>query len=275
MRGNKMEKTLILANNFESETEDFKKHFEEVEKKSLADVSIHSGKKPEVYIGDEEIGSEHILYINPRPEAFNYIRVLTETLTQTQASVNLNPSSIFILMKKPYMIKVLEEKSIPAPKQASIATKRGLTGLENDLELPLVVKKYSNFKLEKTKRIESFEELEGLDDLDAENDFMLLQEIPEGEFFDVLYIDGEKISLKLEGEIWSDEPGRNYYSLSDTQKEVVDKAAKAVGTDICRVSLKGEKVMDMDVRPDLEMFEKHSGKNVYGRIVETLKGDSE
>ncbi len=270
-----MTKTLIIANNFESETENFRKHFENLEKKSLADIRMHSGKNPDVYVQDEKIGPEHILYVNPRAEAFNYTRVLAEIITQTQASANLNPSSIFILMKKPYMIKVLQEKEIPVPKQASISSKRGLTGLEKDLEPPLILKKYSDFKLDRVEKVESFDELEDLGDLDPESNFVLLQEIPEGGFFDVLYIDGEKISLKVEGDIWEDDVVRKYHGLSDTQKEIVDKAAKAVGTDICRVSLKGEKVMDMDVRPQLEMFEKHSGKNVYGRIVEVLKSDEE
>ncbi|MEF8880558.1 MAG: hypothetical protein V5A72_01870, partial [Candidatus Nanohaloarchaea archaeon] len=103
-----MEKILILADNFEEETEQFKRHFDEVEKKSLADTSIFSGNESEIYIEDEKIGKDHALYINPRPEALNYTRVLTETLTQTQASSNLDSSSIFILMKKPYLIKVLD-----------------------------------------------------------------------------------------------------------------------------------------------------------------------
>ncbi|EHK02507.1 hypothetical protein HRED_04278, partial [Candidatus Haloredivivus sp. G17] len=63
----KMKKILILADNFEDETEKFRKHFEEIEKKSLADTSIYSGKTPEIFIEDEKITSEHILYINPRP----------------------------------------------------------------------------------------------------------------------------------------------------------------------------------------------------------------
>lgn len=271
------EKILILADEFEDETENFRQHFEELEKKSLADTGIYSGKKPEVYIEDEKIGSEHILYINPRPEAFNYTRVLTETLTQTQASANLDPSSIFILMKKPYMIKVLTEKNVSSPIQASISNKRGLTGLEKDIETPFLLKKYSEFELDYVEKLDSFEEIKGLDDLDQEKEFVIIQEIPEGDFFDVLYIDGEKISLKLENNIWSDEEiSRQYHSLSDTQKEVVDDAAKAVGTKICKIRLKGEKVMDMDVRPELKMFEKQSGKNVYGRIAEALKnGDDE
>jgi glutathione synthase/RimK-type ligase-like ATP-grasp enzyme len=271
-----MKKILILADNFEDETEKFRKHFEEIEKKSLADTSIYSGKTPEIFIEDEKITSEHILYINPRPEAFNYTRVLTEAMTQTQTSSNLNPSSMFILMKKPYMIKVLTEKNVPSPTQASIATKRGITGLENDIEPPFILKKYSGFELDYIERFESFDDISGLDDLNQEKEFVVIQEIPEGDFYDVLYIDGEKISLKLEEDIWSDEDlSRHYHSLSDSQKQIVEDASKAVGTDICRIRLKGEKVMDMDVRPELEMFEKQSGKNVYGRIADALKEEDE
>jgi glutathione synthase/RimK-type ligase-like ATP-grasp enzyme len=271
-----MKKILILADNFEDETEKFRKHFEEIEKKSLADTSIYSGKTPEIFIEDEKITSEHILYINPRPEAFNYTRVLTEAMTQTQTSSNLNPSSMFILMKKPYMIKVLTEKDVPSPTQASIATKRGITGLENDIEPPFILKKYSGFELDYIERFESFDDISGLDDLNQEKEFVVIQEIPEGDFYDVLYIDGEKISLKLEEDIWSDEDlSRHYHSLSDSQKQIVEDASKAVGTDICRIRLKGEKVMDMDVRPELEMFEKQSGKNVYGRIADALKEEDE
>lgn len=267
-----MEKLLILADNFEDETEEFSKHFEEVEKKSLADTSIYSSQNSNIFVEDNEITSEDILYINPRPEAFNYLRVLNEVLAQTQTSSNLDPSSMFILMKKPYMIKVLAEKNIPCPRQASLATRRGLTGLKEDIEPPFILKKYSEFELDYVEKFESFDEISGLDDLDQEKEFVLIQEIPEGDFFDVLYVDGEKISLKLEEEIWDDEnTGRHYHSLSDAQKNVVEDAAKAFGTKICKVRLKGEKVMDMDVRPELKMFEKQSGKNVYGRIAGALK----
>lgn len=271
-----MEKILILADNFEDETENFRKHFEEVEKKSLADTSMFSGKDPEIYVEDEKIGEDHILYVNPRPEALNFTRVLMENLTETQASSNLDSSSIFILLKKPYMIKVLEEKNVETPAQASIVTKRGLTGLKKDLEPPFVLKKYSNLELDYTQRIENLDDVNGLEDLNQEEDFVVIQEIPEGEFFEVLYIDGEKISLKLDNDIWEDEENSYmYHSLSDTQKEVVDDAAKALGTRIFRLILKGDKVMDMDIRPDLSKFEKHSGKNVYGRIAEALKGEEE
>lgn len=271
-----MEKILILADNFEDETENFRKHFEEVEKKSLADTSMFSGKDPEIYVEDEKIGEDHILYVNPRPEALNFTRVLMENLTETQASSNLDSSSIFILLKKPYMIKVLEEKNVKTPAQASIVTKRGLTGLKKDLEPPFVLKKYSNLKLDYTQRIESLDDVNGLEDLNQEEDFVVIQEIPEGEFFEVLYIEGEKISLKLDNDIWEDEENSYmYHSLSDTQKGVVDDAAKALGTRIFRLVLKGDKVMDMDIRPDLSKFEKHSGKNVYGKIAEALKGEEE
>ena len=85
------------------------------------------------------------------------------------------------------------------------------------------------------------------------------------------------ISLKVEGSPWTEggEISLSYHGISDTQKEIVKNAVESIGTSICRIRIRGERIMDMDTDPRLELFKQESGKNVYGRVADYLKGDSE
>lgn len=278
----KMSNLLILASDFEDQTQRFSSYFDEVDAKSLADVMIDSetGKVSDVLVDGEDIEQWDAVYLKPEPKAFNYTRVLLEVLSVKDVKCNIDTSSIFILTKKPYLAKVLADKGNSIPTQASISTEKGMTELEKDVDFPVVAKKYSDLELTETKIFDDFDELKTFAELTEHGkDFLMIQEHEDDEeVFELLYIDGKIISLKVEGSPWkeSEETSYSYHGISDTQKEVVEKAVESIGTSICRVRLRGEKIMDMDTDPRLEMFKEKSGKNVYGRVADYLKnGDDE
>ncbi len=271
-------KLLILANDFDIPTQRFENYFEEVEKKSLADLLIDTEKN--VLVEGESIEEWDSLYIEPEPKAFNYLRVLLETIGQKDINCNLDPSSIFIQGKKPFLFTVLADRGISIPDQVSISTEKGLTEMERDLDFPVVAKKYSSFELAEAKVFEEFENLKSFSELSEHGkDYIMIQEHSGEDIFDILYVDGNMISLKLEDSPWeaaeAETVSKKYYSISSSQKETVKEAVEALGSRICRVRLKGDEVVDIQNDPDLEEFKEKSGKNVYGRIADVLKGGGE
>jgi glutathione synthase/RimK-type ligase-like ATP-grasp enzyme len=272
-----MSNLLILANNFDYGKDEFEEHFDRVDKHSLADVTIDSntGETSNVLVDGTRIEEWGSLYIKPEPKAFNYTRVLLEVLSNKDIDCNMDASSIFILTKKPYLSQVLSSNGNSIPRQASVSTEKGLTELTKDVEFPVVAKKYSDLQLKEDKVFEDFEELKTFAELTEHGrDFLMIQEYDkEKSCFDILYIDGKLIGLKAEGAVYEDsgEVSRSYYGISGEQKKIVKNAVESIGTGVCRVRLKGKKIMDMSTDPMLEMFKNESGKNVYGRVADYLK----
>lgn len=272
-----MMKLLILANDFDVPTQRFESFFDEVEKKSLTDLMIDTDGS--VLVNGEGIESWDAVYIDPEPKAFNYLRVLLESIDQKDVTSNLDPSSIFLQGKKPYLFSVLAERGINIPDQVAISTEKGLTELEKDIDFPVVAKKYSSFELSESKVFDEFDELKSFSELSEHGkDFIMIQEYSGDDVFDILYIDGNMISLKLEEDPWTaiegETTGKQYHSISTDQKKTVSNAVNALGTKICFVRLCGDKVVDIRNRADLEEFKSKSGKNIYGRIADALEDDN-
>jgi glutathione synthase/RimK-type ligase-like ATP-grasp enzyme len=277
-----MTNLLILATDFETETERFESYFDEVEVQSLADVliDVDSERNSEILVDGVDLEKWDAVYIKPEPMAFNYTRVLMEIVNDDEVRCNLDSSSVFILTKKPYLFKVLADKGVKIPRQVAISTEKGMTELQKDLDFPVLAKKYSDLELTETQIYEEFDELKNFAELTEHGeDFIIAQEYQEEEVYDLLYVDGKIISLKLEEPPWTSEEGENvsrsYYTVSDTKKEVVNKAAESIGTKICRIRMNGDRIVDMDTEPKLEMFKQESGKNVYGRVADVLKAGEE
>lgn len=269
-------KLLILANNFEASKKRLENYFEEVDKMSLADVLIDTDGN--VLIDGTDVNEWDAIYIDPEPKAFNYLRVLLETIEQKNISCNLESASIFVQGKKPFLFSVLSDKGVKIPNQVAISTEKGLTEIERELDFPVLAKKYSSFELAESKIFEEFDDLKAFSELSEHGkDFIMIQEYREDDIFDILYVDDSMISLKLEASPWdkaeSDHIDKKYHSVSSSQKETVKKAVNSLGTKICRVRLCGDEVIDVDSRPDLVEFKEKSGKNVFGSVADALKED--
>lgn len=268
-------KILIIADNFE--TEMFEEHFEEIDEKSLANTMITVNGETEVLVNGEDIENWDAMYLEPESKAIGFSRVLMEALSLKDIECNMN-TSMFVPDKKPYLLQVLSEKKVSTPEQTSISTEKGLTEIEKDIDFPVIAKKYKDLYLEEAKIFEEFGDLKKFsENTEHGKSFILIQEYIEDDIFDILYIDGDIISLKLDEAPWEsqDSVSGQYHSLSDEQKKVVEDAASAIGLKICRIRLNGEKVLDVENDPQLERFREESGKNVYGRVASMLKGDQD
>lgn len=270
--------TSLLALTTESEAEGFEDDFEEVVQRSLADAAIETGELPAVRIGGTDIEDYDSIYINPEPKAAIYARVLLESLQDRHIDTNLSPSAFLIMTKKHYLFKVLSERNVPIPRTVALSTANGLTGLEETLEFPVAATMYSGFEREGVERVEDMDGLSSIAErAEHGENVVIVQEVVDGDLYDALYVDGEAVSVKIEGERWEvgDDATMNYHSLSSEQEESVEAATDAIGTDLCRVRLKGERVVDVSSDPALQRFADLSGKNVYGKASEMLRGDAE
>lgn len=270
--------TSLLALTSDGEAEDFEPHFDEVESRSLADVYVEAGDPSKLHIGEKELESFDSVYVQIKPEASIFARVALECIHNSGVRSNLDDSSFFIMAKKNYLFKVLDEKEVPIPPTLAVSTEKGLTEVEKNLSFPVVARMYEGFK---RVDIEKIYDLEGLKSF-AEHSthgksIILVQEFLEGEVYDSLFIDGEIVSLKLDSGPWDSKGsvGRQYHSLSSDQREIVKKTADSIGTPICRVRLIDDKVVQVESNPMLDRFAEESGKNVYGKVASFLKGDSD
>lgn len=271
-----MTELLVLTN--KEELEGIESEFEDVNVTSLADVLITANSSSDIMVEGEDIEEYDAVYLDPENKAFSYSRVLLDVLQEKDIPCNLNYSSHFIVAKKPSLYNALSEKGVGIRNTVCVSTHKGLTEIERDLEPPVLAKKYEGVELMDTTVLEDLEEAHGfMEGLEHGKNFVTLQEYEESELYDILYIDGDLVSLKLEKEPWKTEgePGRSYHNITSEQKEAAKGAAEALGADICRIILSGEKVIDMYSNHDLEMFQETSGKNVYGKLASYLRGDDD
>lgn len=264
---------LIIADDSDLE-EAFADHVDEVTTASIASVRIDT-EGGRVKVGDEEIGEYDAIYLDPNPKIAIFSRVFLESLLNRDIATNIDPTAFFILAKKSYLYQVLAERNIPLPPTAAISTEKGITGLADRYDFPLVGKKFEWFVrrdmslLEDTDQLQSF-----VEHLDHGSHVLVLQEQVDGDVYDCLYIDGEVISIKLEDEGWrkrSRDATQSYHSVSSGLQDIVTDAARSIGADICRVRLVGDQVVDAQLDPDLARFQRVSGKNVYGSVVSVLE----
>lgn len=265
---------LLVLTNKPEKLDGFKDHFEEVDYHSLADVSVNSGIGEKVQVKEKPIKEYSSVFLDPEPKAPIFSRVFLEGLQDENIQCNLEPNTFFILSKKHYLFKVLKEKDVNIPNTASVSGQKGLTNIENDLEFPVVGKMYRGFERKDLKKLGTKESLKSFAERsEYGKNYVVIQEHVEGDVFDVLYIDGDIVSLKMEGDRWDESDiSRTYHSLSTDQKKVVKKAANSIGTKICRIRLVDNNVVQVKTKLGLDTFKDISGKNVFGKVSKVLKG---
>lgn len=264
---------LIVADDAEL-ADGFADHVDTVEQASLADIRVNTGEEQEVLVSGEPIDDFDALYLEATPKIAIFSRVFLETLLEQDIATNLDPTALFILSKKSYLHQVLEERRCETPATAIISTEKGCAGIEEQLGFPVIGKKFEGFVRRDMNRIESSEELDSfVEHMDHGSHILILQEQVDGEVYDCLYIDGEIISIRLDGEGWRKRSGdakQSYHSISSDLEETVADAATAIGADVCRIRLVGGHIVDAHLHPDLKRFKKITGKNVFGTVASYL-----
>lgn len=257
--------------------EAFADRFDEVTAASIADVRLDTGSEAGVLVDGEPLDEYDALYLHPNPKIAIFSRVFLEALLDHDITTNIDPTAFFVLAKKSYLFQTLAEKGVPIPRTAVVSTEKGISGLPDELAFPLVGKKFEGFDRRDMSLLEDEEELRSfVEHMDHGSHILVLQEREEGDVYDSLYIDGDIVSIKLEGGDWrrrSGEANQSYHSIPSDLQEAVSLTAESIGARVCRVRLVNGNVVDAELVPDLERFERITGKDVYGSVASMLRGE--
>ncbi|MCJ7428815.1 MAG: hypothetical protein MUP66_00320 [Candidatus Nanohaloarchaeota archaeon QJJ-5] len=269
---------LILTNN-ETEVDGLTEHFDQWDHYSLADAKIsHKDTTTTAAVEGTPITEYDAVYLNPEPRAAIYAKTFLETIQDHHIQTNMDSTALFLMMKRHYLFHVLHQRDVNIPQTIAFSTEKALTEIEDDIEFPAVAKMYEQFTSAGMKTIDDSDDLHSFaQSANHEENVIILQEYVDGDVYDVLYIDGDLVSLELEGDAWHlDNNDKIQYSkLSTEQSKAVNETAQAIGTKMCRVRLIGNTIVGVENEPRLDLFQEHSGKNVYGKVADMLRGDDD
>jgi len=268
-----MNKLLKITNR---EYEEFQELFDEVDEVEIEEVApeVVNGEK-NVKISGEPVEEYDAAYIEVAPKNSVFGRVAFEMIREKGVKTNHTSTGFFIASKKNYLYYVLHEKKIPAPKTVVVATDKASRNIEKELRGPLIARRLEELEESETKKLETVQEItEFAEGSEYEKDVLLFHEYNSGDKYRCLVAGNQIISLKDRSEGWRfDEDSLSYSNISDEQREVVQKSAKALGTPVIEVKLRGSEVYDIEPNPNLELFKDVSGKNAFEAATEALTRD--
>lgn len=266
-----MEKLLKIT---DREYEEFDELFEEVEEVAIDKVApeVIEGEK-DVKISGKSIEKYDAAYIEVPPKNAVFGRVALEMIVEKGVKTNHTSTGFFIASKKNYLYYVLHEKDIPAPKTVVVATDKASRNIEKELRGPLIARRLEELEESETKKLDKVQDItEFAEGSEYEEDILLFHEYNSGDKYRCLVAGKQIISLRDRSEGWRfDDDSLSYSNISDEQREVVEKASKALGTPVIEVKLRGSEVYDLNPNPDLKLFKDVSGKNAFEAAVEALK----
>lgn len=268
---------LLILSERDGLEDQFDPYFDEVQQRSFSSTRINLLQNEEkVLVKGGPAENYDGLFLIPEPGLVIYGRAMLEKL-ERELKTNLDSTSSYILLKKQYLYKVLNERNVPVPKTVVIGSQKSVSGIKN-LNYPVVGRMYEGFEDREKEVLHNKDEvLNFAEPIEYGEEVAVLQEFIEGEVFDCLVIGDEVVGLKLSnGGKWSLPAGEGkekYYKVSSEVRNLVVKARKAVGPKVCRVKVVGDKVVNLSPDPCLERFEKASGKNTYEKVANLLQGE--
>lgn len=267
---------LLILSEKEGLKEGFEDYFENVTEKKLSRTRINLLENEEEVLANGNNAKDYdAMLLIPEPELSVYVRALLEKL-EKRLELNLNSISSYILSKKQYLYKVLNEKDVPIPKTVVIGSKKSVSGVKS-LEYPLVGRMYEGFEKREMELLEDKDGLESFaEPMESGEEIIILQEKVDGDVFDCLVIGDEVISLKLtDNGDWKLRAGKcneKYHKAPSEVKKIALEGRKSVGANVCRIKVVGDKIVNMSPKPHLDRFKDESGKNTYKKVSDLLKG---
>lgn len=252
----------------------FKEHFEEVKTANLDELTPEViDKEADVKKHSESLKNYEAAFFDiPKKNAI-FGRVLLETVEEMGVATNYPSTAFFTMAKKNYLYNVLHQRGIPCPKTAVIADEKAVRNIENHVKGPLVARKLEDLKqVEKTKidevnQIKSFSE-----GVNYGESLLIFSEFVKGDKYKCLYAGGDLISLKDTSEGWKfDNSSLKYSSLPSDTEKIVKNTCREIGAPVAEITIRGEKIMDVDPNPDLATYTDLSGKDAFKSVADTLK----
>lgn len=232
-------------------------------------------KQQDVKVNEKSIEEYDSVYAEIPVKNATFGRVMLEIMEEKGVKTNYSSTAFFTMAKKNYLYYVLHEKGVPCPKTVVIASEKSARNIEKLIPTPVIARKMEELRETEKDILESSEEIEKfVEGVEYEEDLIIFQENSEGDKYKCLVLGNEVISLKDGSEGWKfDKNSLKYANPSDKKIKTVKKASKVIGTPIAEVTLRGNKVYDVNPEPELELYSELAGKDVYKKIAEILKED--
>lgn len=269
--------TIRLLTVSKKDIEGFEEFFEKVTSVTVSEVSpeVIKGER-KVSIGERSIDDFDAVFTEIPPKNAIFGRVMLETIEEKDIPVDNYSTAYFTAAKKNYLYYTLHKRKIPAPNTVSVASEKAVRDIENRIEFPVVARKIEELEEIERRKLETGEEIESFSEgVEYEEDTLLFHELNDGEKYRCLAIKDEIISLRESSEGWKF-TGKNlkYSNISDRQKELVKKTCDSIGLRIAEILIRGNEIYDINPNPDLDLYSKKAGKNIFSEVADLLKSDA-
>lgn len=265
---------LKIINSEKDTKEGLDRHFEEAETAQMEEVAPEiRDNQADVNINGETIDRFDAVYADIPQENAVFGRVLLEIIEEKGVTVNYSSTSFFAMSKKNYLYSVLHEKNVSCPKTAVIADEKSSRNLENHLKGPLIARRFEGFEESEAKKIDTVKEISGFTEgVEYGENFILFQEFSKGSKYRCLVAGDEIVSLEDNSENWNiGKENLRYSNAPKGIKDIVIDAKESLGTRTAEVLVRDQEVVDVNPNPDLDMYSKVSGKDIYKIIAESIK----
>jgi|GEM_PF-555717 len=267
---------LKIINSDEDAKEGLDRHFEEVETAKMEEIAPEiRDNESDVNISSRPVEDFDAVYADIPQKNAVFGRVLLEIIEEKGVPINYSSTSFFAMSKKNYLYSVLHEKNVSSPKTAVIADEKSSRNLENHLKGPLVARSFEGFNESETKKIDTVEEISGFTEgVEYGENFIIFQELSKGTKYRCLIAGDQMVSLEDTSDDWSiHKENLRYSNVPNDIKNLVKDAKRSLGTRSAEVLVRNQEVVDVNPNPDLDMYSKVSGKDVYKIIAECITED--
>lgn len=258
-------------------SEGFEPYFEESEVVDITSVA------PEVIdaefnikVGDKTVENYDAVYAEIPVKNAVFGRVMLEMIEEAQIPVNHSPTGFFLSAKKNYLYYTLHEQNIPAPKTAVVATEKSARNLDKELKGPVIGRRFEDLEEVENKKLETVDSIQAFaEGTDYKDELLIFHEYSKTDKYMCLVIGDDIISVQDSTDTWRfSEDNLKYSNISDSQKEMVRKTVKKIGTPMAEVLIRGDQVYDIRPNPDLEMYTDVAGKNAFESVSQMLKEEA-
>lgn len=256
------------------EHEGFDDLFEEVAFVDVEQVSPRvMGEKVDVKLGKHSLEEFDAAYLDIPRENAVFGRVLLEIMEENHISMNHSSAAFFSMAKKNYLYYVLHEKNIEAPETVSVASEKAVRNIDQELDFPVAGRLFKDLEEAETAELENIEQVEEFaEGINYGEDFLLFQEITEGDKYRCLATRESIISLKDSSESWKVKEGNlSYSNIPKELEELAEKTRRVLGSAVAEILIEDGKVIDVNPNPDLKKYTEISGKNAYEDVADVLR----
>ncbi|MBI4447501.1 RimK family alpha-L-glutamate ligase [Candidatus Woesearchaeota archaeon] len=260
-----------------------KQYFDKTDFINIKSLKIKaSSSKLEVFNGNKNLEEYDCVYLRGSYKYELLQTAITKALHE-KVYVPFRSSAFSICHNKLLTLVALQKKKVPIPETYFAATTKEAKKILEGVNYPIIVKVPSGSQGKGVMFADSLASARSvLDALETFNQPYIVQEYVESGSKDVrVIVTGDKVVASMERTAVREEIRANIHLggvgkntiLSDDEKQMVIKAANAVGADVCGVDLiRGNKtvVLEVNTSPGMEGVMKATKKDVPGMIAQFL-----